>query len=106
MTDDEISLLDEEESDSNIGSNEKALDELSRLLESERDSHKEERFIWIIVLILIVNICIVTNVDEVTIGTAFILLIPEVILILIAANVCNVGIVEAWLNKIINLKSK
>lgn len=80
------------------------INDLEKELEQEKERSNEQKFVFIAILFLFFNVIIIENVTSM--GAALILLLPQLVLILIAAYNLGIDVIFAWLEKYVGFKNK
>lgn len=95
MTDEFQSLSSTDESKTD-----RQISELQEALEQERDGRKSDRFIAILVAVILLNVHVFTGMTGW--GGPIAILVLEILLLLVLAEKQDVSIVEQWLDKMLN----
>ena len=80
------------------------IESLQAEISTLKDRRNEERFFLFVLIVLLFNVIIVENIEN--IGTALIILIPEGVLLLIAAYTLGIDVIFTLIQNYINYKKE
>lgn len=75
---------------------------LTESLQNCKDSKKEERFLWVLIAIILFNVPVFNDMENW--GGPIAILVLEVIFLLIIARKCGIDEIERWLDKYLSSK--
>lgn len=78
----------------------KAVQNLSSKLEELTESRNEERFIFVVIIVLLFNAVLIENMES--LGALLVIIIPEVVVFFVLAYRCGVDIIFTWLDNFLN----
>lgn len=90
------------EPDSAASALSKVIDRLERDLLDSKEGRREERFVFVVVILLFFNAFLLEDIN--TLGAALLILVPEVVVILVLANRLGIDVIFTWLRNLLNYK--